>query len=77
MDSVLKLQPRDRKVIKRQLILKKPSPASDTDRKEQTNIEDHDSVQKLKSGDRRLDILESLEGPTLNIRNYPMKERLG
>jgi hypothetical protein len=52
---------------------KKAVSSSDTALKEQTNIEDHDSVQKLKNGDRRLDILESLEGPTLNIRNYPVK----
>lgn len=48
----------------------------DTLRNDLINIEENDSAQNLKVGNRGLAILESLEGPTFNIGKYPEREDL-
>jgi hypothetical protein len=48
--------------------------AKGTTGKDRISAEEKDSALNLKTGNRGLEILESLEGPSINIKNYSDKE---
>ncbi|MGD0756187.1 MAG: porin family protein [Bacteroidales bacterium] len=59
----------------------KPKPSADKNKstkvtvgKDQISVEENDSALNLKTGNRGLVILESLEGPSFNINKYSAKE---